>query len=88
MAGNENAITIFELGICSLHQNPVEFCQKCNGNVLVGLCLQNYIIDGQKLGNMTRCWSNVCVGCEVCICEQGQPLSGAKSFILTMDSVL
>ena len=47
MAANENALTqsIFELGICSLHENGVEFCQKCNGSVLVGLCRQNYVID-------------------------------------------
>ena len=36
MAASENALTrpIFELGICSLHKNGVEFDQDCNGNQL------------------------------------------------------
>ena len=34
MAASENALTrpIFELGICSLHKNGVEFHQDCKGN--------------------------------------------------------
>ena len=34
MAANENALTrpIFELGICSLHKNGVEFHQDCKAN--------------------------------------------------------
>ena len=45
MAANENALTlpIFELGICSLNKNGVEFDQDCNGNQLRGLCWHFYV---------------------------------------------
>ena len=37
MSANKNSLTqpIFDLGLCSLHENGVEFFPKCNGNVLV-----------------------------------------------------
>ena len=50
MAANVNTLTrsILELGICSLHENGVEFQQKLIGNVLCGLPLQNYAIGRQN----------------------------------------
>ena len=52
MAANENTLTqpIFELGICSLHENGIEFHQKLIGNILAGLYRQNYLIGLQNWG--------------------------------------
>ena len=50
MASIENALTIFELCFYSVHENGAELCQKCNGNVLMKLCLQIYVIGGKKWG--------------------------------------
>ena len=46
LAANENALTQlkFELGICSLHENGVDFCQNCNGNTKCNFSINREII--------------------------------------------